>query len=119
MNPALPQRRARRDAASVQLSIDEVVLHGFTIDRQDALADALREELTRLFADRIPAELLKGNRTSATVTTPTIRFAAKGRGADLGHSIARAVFGALSPAPCGFAPVSPKTEAISPPGRML
>jgi hypothetical protein len=48
---------------NLDLQIDELVLHGFSPTDRDRIGDAIRQELTRLFAERgIPLSLMQNMR---------------------------------------------------------
>jgi hypothetical protein len=92
--PAIPNSRQ-----SVELHIDELVLHGFSPSDRYPIADAIQRELTRLFIQEglPPSVAVEGE--VARVDGGAFRVAASGtqesRQESAGERVARAIYGGL------------------------
>jgi hypothetical protein len=85
------QRSKRSSQLSIELNIEELVLHGFARDERYEIGDSVERQLTRLLNERgIPDFLLVGNTTDDLTGVPfnarnTKPFA-------IGQQIAQAVY---------------------------
>lgn len=84
--------------ARMELSIDELVLHGFAPGDQRSISEAVRRELTRLAAGQgFPRELTKrgaiGRLDAGTIQDDPVR-----RPDRIGAQVAQSVFGAIGKA---------------------
>ncbi len=80
---------------NIELTIDELVLHGVSAADSGVVERELRRELTRLLATAPPAQP-HGTRDPRPRAVPPIDLPAAPRGARvLGHQIAHAIHGAL------------------------
>lgn len=89
-SPRFNSQPARRH--SVELHIDELVLHGFAPGDRYRIGDALERELTRLFSEQEPAAITNGGEI-ANLDGGTLRLAADSNPDEVGVLVARAVFG--------------------------
>jgi hypothetical protein len=101
VGPAIDLPRFRSQSApagqsSVELYIEELVLHGFAPGDRYRIGDALERELTRLFNEReLPAALTDGGEF-AHLDGGRLRLAADSNPDEVGVLVARAVFGGFS-----------------------
>ena len=97
MSKKSTQRATRSPSPSIQLHIDELVLHGFAPADRYRIAEAVQVGLTRLFAEQgVSAALRQGGEASrlkadAINVTPSMPAGA------IGLQVARSVYGSLNP----------------------
>ena len=93
------QRPAIHNPQSVELHIDELVLHGFSPADRYPIADAIERELTRLFIQEGLPPSVAVEREVARVDGGAFRVAAGGtqesRQESAGARVARAIYGGL------------------------
>ena len=78
---------------SIEVHIEELVLHGFSQADRRPIADAVERELSSLFAQEgFPAEQSVG---IELVNGRTFRMSEKEREGSLGKGVARAIYGGL------------------------
>ena len=81
---------------SVEIRIEELVLHGFTPVDRYSLADAVERELARLFTDQgVPASLAQGGEI-AHLNGGGFEVAAGSKAGGIGVQIAQALYGGLT-----------------------
>lgn len=94
-SPRFNSQPARDLRQSVELHIDELVLHGFQPAQRYAIGDAFERELARLFNERgVPP----GTREAieiAEVNAGTIHLSAGANDEATGRQLARAIYGGL------------------------
>ena len=92
MDPNTPTRRA-----TVELHIDELVLHGFAARDRDRIAAALERELSRLIAQgdlsHLPASSVQLDRVDAG----SFHLEPAARPSHIGQTVAQRVYRQLSP----------------------
>ena len=86
---------AGQGVPSVELRIEEVVLHGFGSGDRNAIGEAIERELSRLLADGVPPHGLTGDRHVAELDGGRFDLPPGARGDEVGALIARAVYGGL------------------------
>jgi hypothetical protein len=89
-------RQLRHAAPVVEVTVDELVLHGFQPAERHAIGDAFQLELERAFAG---ADFRSGFRQDAELPgldAGRISLPAQARPASVGAQAARAVFGGLN-----------------------
>lgn len=80
---------------SLDLRIDEVVLHGFEPNDRVRICQAMQRELARLFREQgVPPSLMQG-RAIERVDGGTLALAPGAKSSSIGSQIARAVYGGL------------------------
>ena len=78
--------------ASVRLRVDELVLHGFAPADRHRIADAMRDELARLFAERgVPERLARGE-APAELDAGAFEVPGGARPAEVGRRLAGALY---------------------------
>jgi hypothetical protein len=83
-------------ATSIEVHIEELILHGFAAEGSHRIAGALREELARLLAmQAVPTRAIQ-MRHAAQWDSRAFRAAAGGSEEAIGTQVARSVFGSLS-----------------------
>ena len=81
---------------SVEIRIEELVLHGFTPVDRYRLADAVERELARLFTDQgVPTSLAQGSEI-AYLKGGRFEVAAGAKADGIGSQIAQALYGGLT-----------------------
>lgn len=83
-------------AASIELHIDELVLHGFAPGDRHRIAAALERELARLLAARADPERLADRAGAARLEAGAFSMAPDSRPEATGAQVAQAVFGSIS-----------------------
>jgi hypothetical protein len=82
----------RSSSASVHLHIDELVLHGFPAGARHPIADAVQQELARLFGEYgVPSHMTGAG--AARIDAGSFRAVAGAMPAVIGTQIAGAVYG--------------------------
>lgn len=87
--------RTRRDEerhGSVELEVEELVLHGFPPADRHRIADALQRELTHLLTEQGPPPWMVPPAAGARPEGAVVEFAAGGPPEAIGTRIARAVY---------------------------
>lgn len=98
VGPAIESPRFRSQPArdvrhSVELHIDELVLHGFAPGDRYRIGDALERELTRLFSEQdVPAAITNGGEI-AHLDGGTLRLGPDLNPDEVGVRVARAIYG--------------------------
>ncbi len=96
-------RRARRAAnllrlkeasPNVELTVDELVLHGFPASERYAIGDAFQQELVRLFAGAGP-RAFRQDANRPRLDAGRVALPAQPRAATVGTRVARAVYDSL------------------------
>ena len=83
------------DPHSIELHIEELVLHGFAPGDRYRIADAVERELARLFAEQgVPPSLAQNNHV-ARLDGRAFEVAPQAKPETMGVQIARAVYGRL------------------------
>lgn len=77
---------------SVDLHIEELVLHGFASDDQYAIGDAVERELTQLFAHRGVPGLLRSESATDEIRGASFNVAQNAKPPVIGRQIAQAVY---------------------------
>ena len=81
---------------SIELHIEELVLHGFAAADRRAIGAAVEAELTRLLASRgLPASLADGA-TIRAIDAGRVAVPGDARPANVGVQVAQSVYGGLS-----------------------
>jgi hypothetical protein len=80
---------------SVELHIEELVLHGFPPSDRDRIGDALQRELTRLFTEEPAPPALAQSAAIDRLNGGTFQIPASPRPEATGFQVARAVYGGL------------------------
>jgi hypothetical protein len=89
------QLSTNNSSPSIELHIEELVLHGFPSGDRHRIGEALQRELTRLFTEeRTPAGLAK-SAVIDRVNGGTFQTTSAPRPEATGAQVARAVFGGL------------------------
>ena len=84
---------------SVEIFIDELVLHGFSQGERYNISSAIEQELARLINDRgIPASFISGGDVTA-LNAGSIKMAKGDKAISKGSKIAGSVYTALSGVP--------------------
>ena len=84
-------------ARSVELHIEELVLHGFAPGDRHRIGDAFERELARLLAEHgVPPSLAEGFE-SPHLDAGAFNFAPNSGAEAIGAEVARAVYGGLKP----------------------
>lgn len=114
MKTAGPNSQGRttrtRAAGSMQIHIEELVLHGFGAGDRLRIGDALEQELMRLLSEQGHWSLPNGPLEIERFNGGTFRVAAGGRPEGVGADVARAVHRAFGAAVC---------DGVKSPGRFL
>ncbi|MEW6732882.1 MAG: hypothetical protein AB1489_16270 [Acidobacteriota bacterium] len=80
---------------SIELHIEELVLHGFSLIDRYRISEAIEQELTRLFTEQgVPASLIQYNEV-ASLNVGDFRVAENSKAAAIGVQIAQAMYGGL------------------------
>ena len=80
---------------SIELHIEELVLHGFSPGDRYRIAEGVEQELSRLFADRgVPESLAEGGEI-VSVDGAAFEVAPRSRAEAVGAQVAQAVYGRL------------------------
>lgn len=96
--PELPSPLSTFNAQpSVELRIEELVLHGFAPGDRHRIAGAIEGELTRLFAEQPLPAVLKRNNSVDRIDGGAFHVAINMKPARIGEQIAGAVHGGLNP----------------------
>ena len=82
--------------ASVELRIEELVLHGFEPGDRYAIGDAVERELTRLFAEQVMPPSLAATVERPHVNAGDVRVAPEFKPQHVGAQVANAIFGGLA-----------------------
>jgi len=80
----------------LELHIEELVLHGFAPEDRDRLGEALRQELTRLLAERGVPPSFTQRREVERLNAGVFAAAPGATPQVLGHQVARAIHGGLT-----------------------
>lgn len=89
-------REGRVAQCSIELNIQELVLHGFVPGDHLNISDAVRSELSRLFVEKgVPARLVRSAEVSH-LDGDAVRVAPGYTGEAIGTRIAQAVYGGLA-----------------------
>lgn len=84
---------------SLEIHIDELVLHGFSPFDKFRIGNAVQVELERLFAEgRIPDHFLNGGRTPL-IKANSFQFSKTHNGALIGKQVANTIYTSLFPSP--------------------
>jgi hypothetical protein len=84
---------------SIELHIEELVLHGFSAGDRNRIADALRVELTRLLTEESASLPIAADRMDTGIESldaGTVRVISESRSGVIGGQIAQALFGGLA-----------------------
>ncbi len=96
MNPTLTCASGS-EPSRVEVTIDDLVLHGFAPGDRYAIAEALELELTRLLCEQgVPAAFAQGGEVQR-VDGGSFSMAPSASGASVGGQVAQMVFGGLQP----------------------
>ncbi len=80
---------------TIELHIEELVLHGFSPGDRYRIGEALQRELTRLFAEQgIPSSLTQGG-TVALIDGGTFNLTQGARADAIGTQVAQSVYGGM------------------------
>ena len=80
---------------AINLTIDELVLHGFPPQDQERIGRAVEHELARLLAERgVPQSMMQQD-GSAAMNIGTLQFAHDATPQAIGSGIARAIIGGV------------------------
>jgi predicted amidohydrolase len=82
-------------ASSIELRIEELVLHGFEPRDRYRIGEAVERELARLFAERGAASSLGHGREAATLDAGEVAIAQGMTPEAIGAQVARAVYGGM------------------------
>jgi|GEM_PF-486372 len=94
-SPRFSAPPARNLRHSVELHIDELVLHGFAPGQRYAIGDAVERELARLFNERGLPPGTGEEIEIEEVDAGTIQLSAGGNDEATGRQLARAIYGGL------------------------
>lgn len=84
---------------SVDVYIDELVLHGFSPSDKYRIGEAVQAELQRLFAEGgAPGGLLNGG-SNPSIDAGSFRYSGNRNAVVVGKQIAHSIFASLSPSP--------------------
>jgi len=83
---------ALRPQSSVELHIEELVLHGFSPSDRFAISDAVERELARLLADRGVSTSLRSENATDEIRGATFNTAQNAKPPAIGRQIAQAVY---------------------------
>jgi hypothetical protein len=81
---------------SVELHIEELVLHGFAPGDRHRIADAVERELARLFAEQGVPDALQSGFESPRVDAGSFQMAPDSRAETVGAEVARAIYGGFT-----------------------
>jgi hypothetical protein len=80
---------------SIEVDIEELVLHGFSPCDRHRIGEAVEQELTRLLADRRVPQSLERGREIANMDGGAFEVAQGSRAQVVGVQVAKAVYGGL------------------------
>jgi len=81
----------------VEVTIDELILHGFAPGDRHAIAEALQGELARLLREQgVPAAFTQGGEVER-LDGGSFAVAPSAKGASVGRQVAQAVYGGVQP----------------------
>ncbi len=84
---------------TIDLHIDQMILHGFADIDRDQLAFAVQQELSRLFADESAVTAIAGSKATARVDGGSFALAPDMGAETIGEHVARAIYGGIVAAP--------------------
>ena len=82
--------------ATIELHIEELVLHGLALGDRYRIADAVQHELTRLFAAQGAPPSLAHDREHARLDAGAFKVPTEAQSEAIGVQVAHAVYGGLS-----------------------
>lgn len=85
-----------RTPQSVEVNIDELVLHGFAPGDRDQIGVAVQRELTRLFAERELLSSMVQGKTIERLDSGQFHLTMDAKANTIGMYVAQAVYGGLS-----------------------
>ena len=77
---------------NIELHIDEIALHGLSIHDRYAIADAVQNELTRLFTEQGLPPSITGEKNISTLKTGAFNFQPHAGDVAIGNNIASSVY---------------------------
>jgi hypothetical protein len=77
---------------SIELHIEELVLHGFAPGDRCAIGDAVERELTRLLGEQRVPSLLRSENATDEIKGATFNVVDNSKPLAIGHQVARAVY---------------------------
>jgi len=83
-------------ASSIELHIEELVLHGFAPGDRHAIAEAVERELARLFSEQGARPSLAANLAGARLNAGSFNVAPNADAEAIGAQVAQALYGGLS-----------------------
>ena len=86
---------ASKNARSIELHIEELLLHSFSPGDQYRIGEAVEQELSRLLADRSVPQLLERGREIANMDGGAFEVVTGSRAEVVGAQVAKAVYGRL------------------------
>lgn len=94
--PRLSSPSGRASGSSVELHIEELVLHGFPQGDRYRIGDALQRELTRLFSEQDAPAAITNEGEIAHLDGGTLQVAPGSNPDEVGARLARAIYGGLN-----------------------
>ena len=91
------ESRASGTNYSVELHIEELLLHGFEANQRDSIGAAVEREITRLFTEGGIPTLMAQNQEIAYCEATTFRVTPDANPEDIGTQIAQAIYGGFNP----------------------
>ena len=82
---------------SIQIRIEELVLHGFDSAKRYAIADAMQSELTRLFSERGASAALWGGGEALSLNAGSFRVTSSMKVETIGSQVAQSIYASLNP----------------------
>ena len=82
---------------SIQLQVEELVLHGFAPSDRYRIADAVQGELTRLFTEQGASIALRQGGRAARLKAESFNVAPSTRAEAIGRQVAQSVYSSLNP----------------------
>ena len=101
---------ANRQAANIQLYIDQLVLHGFPRDDRHRIGEAIRQELLRQLGERGIADAEALPQRASSLNAGSIQVEKGGRPEKIGIQVARAVYGSVA----GQKPLGNRARGLGP-----
>ena len=91
------ETRASGTTYSVEVQIEELVLHGFEASQRDRIGAAVEREISRLFTERgIPTSLVQSQEIPYAEAI-AFRVTSNANPEDIGTQIAQAIYGGFTP----------------------
>ncbi len=97
MSKPITQHATRKTAPSIRVEIGELVLHGFAPSDRYSIAEAVQNELTRLFAEQGASDALQQGGTADRLRADAIHVTPSMPAGAIGTQVARSVYGSLNP----------------------